>query len=521
MAGPPEPPRLALAGIGKSFPGVRANDDISFSVASGKIHALIGENGAGKSTLVKIIYGVQQADEGDIFWQGERVSIPNPKAARKLGIGMVFQHFSLFEPMTVIENIALGFDHAIDRKELERQVEKVLSAYSIPLDPHRAVHTLSVGERQRIEIVRCLLQNPKLLIMDEPTSVLTPQEAERLFDTLRQLAREGCSILYISHKLGEIKTLCDSATILRGGKKVAECDPKIETTRRMAELMIGAELKTVTRAERAASAEAKPRFAVNNLSQTAESHFGASLKNISLSVKSGEIFGVAGVAGNGQGELLLALSGEIPCAPSTITLDGKPIGDLGPDQRRKLGLCAVPEERNGHAAVPDLSLAENTVLTARQRIGLVASGFIGAGKTESYTAKIIERFGVKANGFSALARSLSGGNLQKFIMGREILQTPDVLVVSQPTWGVDAGAAAAIHQALVDLATRGSAILVISQDLDELLTLCDRIAVINEGRLSRALDVSGVSIDELGLLMGGVHGEHAGDPPTEAAHAAA
>ena len=376
------------------------------------------------------------------------------------------------------------------------------------------MHTLSVGERQRIEIVRCLLQNPKLLIMDEPTSVLTPQEAERLFDTLRQLAREGCSILYISHKLGEIKALCDTATILRGGKVVGTCDPRVESTRRMAEMMIGAELKSVTRAARATGASLTERLTVDRLSQAPESHFGVALKDISFAVRSGEIFGVAGVAGNGQSELLLALAGEIKCAPDAIRLDGMPVGQLDPGKRRSLGLCAAPEERNGHAAVPDLSLSDNTVLTARQRIGLVMRGFISSGRARDYAGRIIERFGVKANGAAALARSLSGGNLQKFIMGREILQTPDVFVVSQPTWGVDAGAAAAIHQAIVDLAARGSAIVLISQDLDELLALCDRMAVINEGRLSRPLDVATAKIEDIGLLMGGVHGEQ---EPTHAA----
>jgi simple sugar transport system ATP-binding protein len=517
MTPPDAAPRLALTGISKSFPGVRANDDVSFSVAPGEIHALIGENGAGKSTLVKIIYGVQQADSGEIRWEGAPVSIPNPKAARRLGIGMVFQHFSLFDPMTVIENIALGFDSAIDRKALKARVAAVLATYSIPLDPRRAVHTLSVGERQRIEIVRCLLRTPKLLIMDEPTSVLTPQEADRLFETLRQLAAEGCSILYISHKLGEIKALCDRATILRGGRKVAECDPRAESARRMAELMIGAELKTVDRPPRSDAAQTPDkaeRFVVRDLSLAAPGEHGTDLKGVSFAVRGGEIFGVAGVAGNGQGELLLALSGETPAAADAITLDGRPIGALGPDRRRRLGLCAAPEERNGHAAVPDMSLADNTLLTARERIGLAPRGFIAGGRMRAYAARIVERFAVKANGTAAPARSLSGGNLQKFIMGREILQTPEIFVVSQPTWGVDAGAAQAIHQALVDLAARGSAIVVISQDLDELLVLCDRLAVINEGRLSQAIPVSGASIQDIGLLMGGVHGEAQEVQPT-------
>jgi len=500
------PPRLALRGITKSFPGVLANDDVSFEVQPGEIHALLGENGAGKSTLVKIIYGVLRADQGEILWDGEPVSIANPRAARRLGIGMVFQHFSLFEAMTVLENIALGMDEAVNRGELRDRVEQILQAYHLPLDPMREVHTLSVGERQRIEIVRSLLQKPKLLIMDEPTSVLTPQEVERLFETLRQLADEGCAILYISHKLHEIQALCEKATILRGGRVVADCDPKVETAKSMAELMIGADLKSVSRSAQRDFGDT--RLEVKELDLTGAGTFSIDLKDISFAVRAGEIFGIAGVAGNGQNELLEALAGErlVPQA-GMMELDGAPIGRTGAGQRRHLGLCAVPEERHGHGAVPDFSLADNTVLTARQRLRLVLYGFVSRGRSHGYASDVIDAYAVKATGPVAAASSLSGGNLQKFIMGREIMQVPAVLVVSQPTWGVDAGAAAAIHQALVDLAASGSAIVVISQDLDELLSLADRLAVINEGRLSATKVVGETSIEEIGLLMGGVHGE--------------
>ncbi len=504
----PTIPRLALSGISKSFPGVKANEDISLSVRPGEIHALLGENGAGKSTLVKIIYGVQQADSGVIAWNGTPIAIPSPKAARRLGIGMVFQHFSLFDAMTVIENIALGLDEAVDREELKARVAAILDSYSLPLDPEREVHTLSVGERQRIEIVRCLLQRPKLLIMDEPTSVLTPQEVDKLFGTLRQIASEGCAILYISHKLHEIKALCEAATILRGGKVVATCDPKRETTKRMAELMIGAELRQI---EHRASTEAgAARLAVSGLTLAGEPPFGTDLEAVSFEARSGEILGIAGVAGNGQAELLTALSGErLAGDAAAILLDGRAIGLEGAGARRSAGLCCVPEERNGHAAVPDFSLAENSLLTARHRLPLAPLGIIAGSAVKQFTDAVIKRFDVRTTGGGALARSLSGGNLQKFIMGREIGQQPAVLVVSQPTWGVDAGAAAAIRQELVDLAGKGSAVVVISQDLDELLELSDRLCVINEGRLSAPRPVAGLGIDEIGLMMGGVHGETA------------
>lgn len=499
-------PRLELAGITKSFPGVLANDNVSFAVQPGEIHALLGENGAGKSTLVKMIYGIMPPESGTMQWDGGAMDVPNPKAARKLGIGMVFQHFSLFDALTVLENIALGMDGNFSNRELEARVRDVLKTYGLTLDPHRVVSTLSVGERQRIEIVRALLLNPKLLIMDEPTSVLTPQEVAQLFETLRQLANEGCSILYISHKLNEIKVLCDTATILRGGKVVATCDPKQETSRSMAELMIGGNLKDVSKDVARKFGDAL--FIVDGLSIDGDGRFGTSLKDVSLQVRKGEIFGIAGVAGNGQNELLAALSGEALAADAgSVQIGGEAAGKMEANERRKLGLCAVPEERNGHAAVPDFTLTENAVLTARDRRNLVTAWLINRGAAERYADGVISAFSVKANGSAATAGSLSGGNLQKYIMGREIMQTPDVLVVSQPTWGVDAGAAAAIHQALVDLAAQGSAIVVISQDLDELLTLSDTLAVINEGRLSAPMKVADADIEQIGLLMGGVHGE--------------
>jgi simple sugar transport system ATP-binding protein len=503
------PFRLELQGVTKAFPGVLANDHVSFGVRPGEIHALLGENGAGKSTLVKMIYGVQHPDEGEIWFDGMAVHIPNPRAARAMGIGMVFQHFSLFEALTVLENIALGLDEKLSHTELEKRIREVLTKYGLTLDPHRTVSTLSVGERQRIEIVRALLLTPKLLIMDEPTSVLTPQEVSQLFETLRSLAKGGCSILYISHKLHEIKALCDTATILRGGKVVGECVPSRESSRSMAEMMIGGSLKDVRKGERRATGA--ERFAVSGLSLAGAGDFDVSLKDVGFSVHAGEILGIAGVAGNGQNELLLALSGETPvAAAAAISLDGRPCGNLGVGARRRRGLCAVPEERNGHAAVPGFSLSDNAVLTARYRKDMVQHGVIRAAAARDYAAEIIRAFGVKATGPAATAGSLSGGNLQKYVMGREVLQVPEVLVVSQPTWGVDAGAAAAIHQALVDLAARGSAIVVISQDLDELLAISDSLCVINEGRLSPKRAVGEISIDEIGLLMGGVHGEHTG-----------
>ncbi len=504
VAVPMAQPLLRLAGIVKQFPGCLANDRVDLSIKPGEIHALLGENGAGKSTLVKIIYGVQQPDEGAIFWQGAKSVIGNPSHARSLGIGMVFQHFSLFEALTVADNIVLGINDTALRKDLVARIAEVSESYGLPLDPSRVVHDLSVGERQRIEIVRCLLQKPKLLILDEPTSVLTPQEAEKLFSTLRRLAGEGCAILYISHKLNEIRALCEKATIMRLGKVVAECDPRQESAKHLAELMIGASLKAPIHDRRLDEAAAV-RLAVRNLTIESEQQFGVDLRDISFDVRAGEILGIGGIAGNGQNELMSALSGEmLSDGPEKILLDGVPVGRMGPDGRRVCGGSFVPEERNDHGAVREMTLAENALLSGYGRRGLVKLGMVDMKRIAAFAGEVIKRFDVRTTGPKAEARSLSGGNLQKFIVGREILQNPGVLVVAQPTWGVDAGAAAAIHQALLDLATTGAAVVIISQDLDEIMQIADRIAIIARGRLSPAIPTAAATIEEIGMLMGGV-----------------
>jgi simple sugar transport system ATP-binding protein len=501
---PRGPPLLELKGIVKRFPGSLANDHIDLAIHGGRIQALLGENGAGKSTLVKIMYGVLRPDAGEIRWQGAPVAIASPAEARRLGIGMVFQHFSLFEALTVAENIALGLDDRASRRGLLSRMAEISERYGLPLQARRAVHDLSVGERQRIEIVRCLLQKPRLLIMDEPTSVLTPQEIERLFATLRQLAAEGCAILYISHKLEEIGALCETATILRQGRVVASCDPRRETHHRLAELMVGREIAAPQRRRRPASAAA-PRLVVERLSAVSDREFGTDLKDVSFTVAGGEIFGIGGIAGNGQAELMEMLSGEAPAERAdAIRFDGHAIGRLGIKARRALGAAFVPEERLGQGAVEALSLADNAFLSARTRRSLARWGVIDRGRTERFADEVIQRFDVRAAGRRAEARTLSGGNLQKFIVGREVLQQPALFVVDQPSWGVDVGAAVAIQQAIVAIADRGAAVVVISQDLDELLGLCDRVAIIAGGRLSAPRAAGEVTMAEIGLLMGGV-----------------
>ncbi|MCK8781128.1 ABC transporter ATP-binding protein [Rhizobium sp. NTR19] len=519
-AGPTSVPLLSVRGLTKLFGSFAACNGVDLDIAPGEIHALLGENGAGKSTLVKMLFGVLQPSAGEILWEGRSVAINSPGEARQLGIGMVFQHFSLFEALTVAENIALSLDPKISLAKISDEAAALSKAYGLPLDPNAHVADLSVGERQRIEIVRALLQNPKLIILDEPTSVLTPQEADRLFETLFKLRSEGRSVLYISHRLEEVQRICDRATVLRHGKVTGACDPKQETPGSLARMMVGSEVAQVHRDGNAALGEVG--LEVRNLSVPARTPFAMSLKNISMTVRAGEVLAVAGVAGNGQSELFDALSGEFPVTDdAAIRIRGKAVGRLGINGRRLLGAGFVPEERHGHAAVSAMSLSDNLLL-ARSRSDKRAFLSGGAASIIRYDAirsaarRICEKMDVRKSGDDPLAGSLSGGNLQKFIVGRELDRQPTVLIVNQPTWGVDAGAASRIRQALIDLAKAGSAVVVISQDLDEIFEVATNIAVISEGRLSPAEPAGSLTLERIGLLMGGIHESH---PVPEAAHA--
>ena len=496
---------LSIESITKSYPGVIANDNVNINIKFNEIHALLGENGAGKSTLVKIIYGLIKPDDGSMTLSGNNYSPNEPRDARKNGVAMVFQHFSLFQALSVAENIALGMETPPPINDLSKKIKGISNEYGLPIDPEVLVEQLSAGEQQRVEIIRCLLQNPKLLIMDEPTSVLTPNEIKILFNTLRKLKAEGTSILYISHKLEEIRTLCDNATILRNGKNVGQCFPKTEPVRNIAEMMVGEKL---TEPKKGSTVTNVLAMQVKNLNWFPNDLSNKQLKQINLSVNKGEILGIGGVAGNGQDELTSVLSGELPSDKNAITLFGEPIGDLDINKRRLMGILTAPEERLGHAAIPGMNLIENTNLTAHHKESLVGKdGIINWNKTKNLTSQIIKSFDVRTPNNEASASSLSGGNLQKFVIGREILQGPTVFIVNQPTWGVDAAAANSIHQAILDLASTGSAIVLISQDLDELIAVSDSFAAINAGRLSKKIDTSGLTVDEIGLMIGGT-GEH-------------
>jgi simple sugar transport system ATP-binding protein len=512
-------PLLATEGLTKRFGALTACDQVSIDIAHGEVHALLGENGAGKSTFVKMLYGALAPDAGRILWEGAPVVIGSPAEARRLGIGMVFQHFSLFEALTVSDNIALALPPR-GRRGLAKTIRDVSREYGLPLDPNAAVADLSVGERQRVEIVRCLLQEPRLIIMDEPTSVLTPQEADLLFVTLRRLAAEGVAILYITHRLSEVLALANRATILRRGKLVATADPKTESAKSLARMMVGAEVGGIERAVQSGKA-GRPRLQLNRLSLPADGPFATSLTDIELEVRAGEVVGIAGVAGNGQQEFFAALSGErLAASENMVAIDGRPVGRLSVNARRRLGAAFVPEERMGHAAIPSFRLSENVVLTRHATGENISSGFlIDRSAARDVEQRVGDRFDVRRAEADPKASALSGGNLQKFVVGREIDRKPGLLVVNQPTWGVDAGAARAIRQALVDLARGGSAVLMISQDLDEIFEIADRVAVLSGGRLSPAYPTPSLTLEKVGLLMGGVHHEHDGVVHPEAVHA--
>ncbi|WP_275786090.1 ABC transporter ATP-binding protein [Pararhizobium gei] len=495
-------PLLSLRGISKSYGQIHANQAIDLDVAPQSIHAILGENGAGKSTLMKLIYGVEQPDDGTLVWEGEPLDLASPADARRKGIGMVFQHFSLFETLTVVENIRLVVPGR--KADLEEKIRTLGREFGLDVDPRAHVHALSVGERQRVEIVRCLMTNPKLLILDEPTSVLPPQMVETLFDTLRRLRDGGVSILFISHKLEEIRAICDRATILRGGRVTGDVDPRAHDAHDLARMMIGRDMPAPMPAIARASGE--KQLEIIGLDHTPADPFGVPLSGISLKVRAGEILGIAGISGNGQSELAALISGETLLGPEQrdrIFMMGKDVGRLGAAARRKLGFAFVPEDRLGRGAIPEMSLVLNSLLTAHP-LKLLRHSLVDRARATAFTEECIRQYDVRTPGPQAEAGSLSGGNLQKFIVGREIMLSPKLLFVAQPTWGVDIGAASAVRSRLVALRNEGMAILVISEELEELFELCDSIQVLHHGALSRPLVTRETKPEEIGRYMIGV-----------------
>ena len=499
-------PRSALLqshDISKSFGSFIANDKINFNILEGEIHGLLGENGAGKSTFVKMVYGLLEPSMGEFFWNGNPIKIPGPQEARNFGIGMVFQHFSLFPTLTVIENIQLALSETQPLPELRKTIIEKSQEFGIFVDPDTYIRDLSVGEQQRVEILRCLLQNPKLLIMDEPTSVLTPQESQQLFKILKILAKTGCSVLFISHKLKEVKEITQRATILRRGQVVDTVISSEVSTGQLAKMMVGNDPQNVKQ-----KIEHKSNIIlvkISGLCRPANTPFSTPLLDINLDVKAGEIVGIAGIAGNGQSELMEVLTGEWRSKDSIDVLDvlGVDIRDYSPHRRRQMGIGFMPEERNGHSAVMNMTLTENTLLTNHNNPEIQKNSIIENINLENLTSNIIHDYDVRTPLQNPLASSLSGGNLQKFVVGRELIKKPRVFFVAQPTWGVDIGATKFIRNAIIELANEGCGIIVISQDLEELFELADSISVLFRGKLSERKPVKELNSQKIGLLMGG------------------
>jgi simple sugar transport system ATP-binding protein len=495
-------PLLELQNVSKFFPGVIANDTVNIKLYSGEILALLGENGAGKSTLVKMIYGVSKPSEGQILWNNQPVDITSPNQARSMGIGMVFQHFSVFETLTVLENIELGLDKEFVEQvgNLRQRVIDMSKRYDLHVEPDRYVHSLSIGERQRLEILRCLIQDVKLLILDEPTSVLTPQEVSGLFRVLKKLASEGCSIMFISHKLKEVTELCDRAVILRAGKVSGSCIPAQETPNSIARMMVGNDAELSESYPK--SYTDKVILSTHSLTLPPAHPFGCGLEQINLELRAGEILGIAGVAGNGQEDLLEALSGEDDRVnKEAVVFNQTPIGHLHAGIRRLMGMAHVPTNRLGQGAVPEMSLEENTLLTFSADMS--RHGLINTRRLKELAKSLISSNQVKCRNELSQAKSLSGGNLQKFIIGREIHQHPQVLICAHPTWGVDIGAASSIHRKLIALRDAGAAIVVISEDIDELFIISDRLAALYEGHLSPMVKTGETNIEEIGQWIAG------------------
>lgn len=496
-------PLLELIEVSKRYPGVVANEKISLKVRPGEIRAIVGENGAGKSTLMKAIYGSVRPDEGQIIWDGREISFAGPQQMRRLGVGMVFQHFSLFESLTVLENILLSMPDGTTEQQTRDLAISVSDKYVIRLALDSKVEALSVGERQQVEIVRCLLSQPRLVIFDEPTAVLPAPAIEALFETIRLLARNGCAILYISHKLAEIKTLCDYATVLRSGRVVGEVDVAKTPEAELAVLMTGRDLPLYPRSDKTLGDVV---LSVSSLSSTAFSSEEVQLVDLNFEIRAGEILGVAGVSGSGQRELFEYLSGERLTMPDAVMVVGRPIGSIDVKGRRALGLAYIPEERVGQGALPDLPLSLNLLLSQRgastERFS--SFGFLRLGILAKATKAVISTFNVKCGGTDSTAATLSGGNLQKFIVGRELGKSPKMLLVAQPTWGVDIASSMFIRHQICELARAGAAVLVSSEDIDELMQMCDRIMVMAKGRVSPTIARQEMNSERLGLWMAGL-----------------
>ncbi len=502
-ASPPgAPAAVRLRGIGKRFPGVVANDDINLDVARGTIHAIVGENGAGKSTLMKILYGVQAPDSGTIEIDGRPVSFSSPADAIAAGVGMVFQHFMLADNLTVLENVVLGAEklHGIGGAA-RAEVKRISDAYGLGIEPDRLVDELGVGARQRVEILKVLYRGARIVILDEPTAVLVPQEVDELFGNLRELKAEGISVLFISHKLDEVLSVADEVTVIRRGTTVASVDPATTTARQLAELMVGSELPSPS--TEASTVTDEVLLSVRDLSLRGTAGGRPLLEGVSFDIHRGEVLGIAGVEGNGQAELVESIMGMRPGITGEVVLAGEDLSGLGTGRRREAGIGYIPEDRHRHGLLLDSPLWENRVLGHQGRPPSSRHGLIDKRSARADTERIIEQYDVRTPSADTLARALSGGNQQKLIVGREMSGDPVLLIAAHPTRGVDVGAQAAIWDHIKHARREGLAVLLISADLDELIGLSDSLQVILRGRLVRSFDPSAVTPEQLGSAMTG------------------
>jgi simple sugar transport system ATP-binding protein len=496
-----------MEGITKRFPGVVANDGVTFEAAAGEVHALLGENGAGKTTLSNILTGLYRPDEGTIEVHGRPVTFHTPRDALDAGICMVHQHFRLVEPFTVAENVVLG-DHRgegkrllVHSREIERRVAELGTRYGLAVHPRARIWQLSVGEHQRVEILKALYRQAQILIMDEPTAVLTPQEAKALFGTLRAMADAGQTVIFISHKLHEVKAIADRVTILRGGRTVATVDAAETTPRSLSALMVGREVE-ITRREGRPPARAEVVLSLDGV-RAAGDRGGEALKGITLDVRSGEIVGIAGVAGNGQRELAETIAGIRPVSAGTIRVDGRPLSSGDPRGAIEGGVAYVPEDRLGTGLAPSLSVAHNVSLKGYRRPPLSRGPLLALKRMVELARSLIRAYDVQAPGPGTPVRNLSGGNIQKLVLGREFQGEPRVLIAAQPTRGLDVGAIETVHAYLGSAAGNGVAVLLVSEDLDEIRALADRIVVMYDGGIAGELDAKSASVEEIGYLMGG------------------
>ncbi|HET9460346.1 MAG TPA: ABC transporter ATP-binding protein [Gaiellaceae bacterium] len=501
-----------MTGITKRFPGVLANDGVSFEAAAGEVHALLGENGAGKTTLSNILTGLYRPDEGEIELYGEPVRFQSPRDALGAGIGMVHQHFRLVEPFSVAENVVLG-DHRGEGRRVvlrssatERRVEELSRQYGLAVNPKAKIWQLSIGEQQRVEILKALYRDARILIMDEPTAVLTPQEATTLFRTLRAMADEGKTVIFISHKLHEVMAVADRVTVLRGGRTVTTVAAATSTPRSLAALMVGREVDVARPLEEARQLADVQTLEVDGLTVVGD-RGAIAVDGVSFTVREGEIVGVAGVAGNGQRELAEAISGMRAFAAGTIRVAGRRLRGGDPREAILAGVAHVPEDRLGTGLAPSLSVTSNVVIKTYRRRSLSRGPLLALRRMREAAVAVIGRYDVMTPGPGTPVRNLSGGNLQKLVLGREFEDDPVVLVVAQPTRGLDVGAIETVHAYLRDAAARGVAILLLSEDLDEIRALADRILVIYEGKIVGKLRAGAASIEEIGLLMAGGTGE--------------